>query len=103
VPSLENPNASRWAGPTPTASLTTWAEAVFDQHQVVIHADAKLVVAVGTPLPGNRRDSQAFAESGTDHATRTATAAQRFVLVSACSRRGHLRIDQEREAVAASP
>lgn len=42
-------------------------------HQVVIHADTRLVVAVGTPLPGNRNDSVAFATSGVDHATRTAT------------------------------
>jgi hypothetical protein len=42
-------------------------------HQVVIHADTQFVVAVGTPLPGNRNDSKAFGESGIDHATRTAT------------------------------
>ncbi|MDA1362990.1 transposase [Glycomyces luteolus] len=42
-------------------------------HQVVIHADTQLIVAVGTPLPGNRNDCKAFAESGIDHATRTAT------------------------------
>ncbi|MDN3238093.1 transposase [Glycomyces tritici] len=42
-------------------------------HQVVIHADTQLVVTVGTPLPGNRNDSIAFAASGIDHATRTAT------------------------------
>jgi hypothetical protein len=42
-------------------------------HQVVIHADTQLVVAVGSPLPGNRNDSKAFGESGIDHATRTAT------------------------------
>lgn len=42
-------------------------------HQVVIHADTQLVVAVGTTLPGNRNDCKAFGESGVDHATRTAT------------------------------
>jgi hypothetical protein len=42
-------------------------------HQVVIHADTQLVVAVGMPLPGNRNDSVAFAASGVDHATRTAS------------------------------
>ncbi len=42
-------------------------------HQVVIHADTQLVVAVGTPLPGNRNDLEAFGESGVDHVTRTAT------------------------------
>lgn len=42
-------------------------------HQVAIHADTQLVVAVGTPLPSNRNDSVAFAASGVDHATRTAT------------------------------
>lgn len=42
-------------------------------HQVVIHADTQLVVVVGEPLPGNRNDSVAFAASGVDHATRTAT------------------------------
>jgi hypothetical protein len=41
--------------------------------QVVIHADTRLVVVVGEPLPGNRNDSVAFAASGVDHATRTAT------------------------------
>lgn len=39
-------------------------------HQVVIHADTQLIVAVGIPLPGNRNDSKAFGESGVDHATR---------------------------------
>lgn len=33
-------------------------------HQVVIDADSRLVVAVGRPLPGNRHDSRAWAESG---------------------------------------
>ncbi|MEV2279448.1 transposase [Nocardiopsis sp. NPDC049922] len=42
-------------------------------HQVVIDADTQLVVALGTPLLGNRNDSVAFGESGVDHATRTAT------------------------------
>lgn len=42
-------------------------------HQVVIHADTRLVVTVGQPMPGNRHDSKAFAESGVDHATRTTT------------------------------
>jgi hypothetical protein len=42
-------------------------------HQVVIDADTQLVVAVRTPLPGNRNDSVAFAASGVDHATRNAT------------------------------
>jgi hypothetical protein len=41
-------------------------------HQVAIHADTQLVVAVGIPLPGNRNDCRAFGESGVDHATRTA-------------------------------
>lgn len=36
-------------------------------------ADTQRVVALGTPLPGNRNDSVAFAASGVDHATRTAT------------------------------
>ncbi|MDF9875991.1 transposase [Cellulosimicrobium cellulans] len=34
-------------------------------HQVVIEADTRLVVAVGTPLPGNRNDCKAWTESGT--------------------------------------
>ncbi|MCC3764452.1 transposase [Glycomyces sp. TRM65418] len=42
-------------------------------HQVVIHADTLLIVALGTPLPGNRNDSKAFGESGVDETTRTAT------------------------------
>ncbi len=33
-------------------------------HQVVIDADARLVVVVGRPLPGNRNDCRAWAESG---------------------------------------
>lgn len=33
-------------------------------HQVVIDAGSRLVVAVGRPLPGNRHDSRAWAESG---------------------------------------
>ncbi|WP_091028496.1 transposase [Glycomyces harbinensis] len=42
-------------------------------HQVVIHADTRRAVVVGEPLPGNRNDSVAFAASGVDHATHTAT------------------------------
>lgn len=33
-------------------------------HQVIIDADTRLVVAVGTPLPGNRNDCKAWEESG---------------------------------------
>ncbi|MGX1509560.1 transposase [Streptomyces collinus] len=33
-------------------------------HQVVIDADARLVVLVGRPLPGNRHDSRGWGESG---------------------------------------
>ncbi|MGW2288033.1 transposase [Streptomyces phaeochromogenes] len=33
-------------------------------HQVVIDADTRLVVVVGRPLPGNRNDCRAWAESG---------------------------------------
>jgi hypothetical protein len=33
-------------------------------HQVVIDADTRLVVAVGKPLPGNRSDCRAWEESG---------------------------------------
>lgn len=33
-------------------------------HQVVIDADRRLVVVVGRPLPGNRNDCKAWAESG---------------------------------------
>ncbi|BFV56297.1 hypothetical protein KCMC57_up14010 [Kitasatospora sp. CMC57] len=36
--------------------------------QVVIDANSRLVVAVGLPLPGNRNDCRAFAESGDDRA-----------------------------------
>lgn len=42
-------------------------------HQVVIDADTQLVVALGTPLPGNRNDCKAFGESGAEHACRNAT------------------------------
>ncbi|MEU9662466.1 transposase [Streptomyces chartreusis] len=34
-------------------------------HQVVIDADTRLIVAIGTPLPGNRNDCKAWEESGT--------------------------------------
>jgi hypothetical protein len=33
-------------------------------HQVVIDADTRLVVAIGRPLPGNRNDCRAWEESG---------------------------------------
>lgn len=33
-------------------------------HQVVIEAHTRLVVAVGSPVPGNRNDCKAWAESG---------------------------------------
>jgi hypothetical protein len=33
-------------------------------HQVVVDADTRLVVAVGRPLPGNRNDCKAWTESG---------------------------------------
>lgn len=33
-------------------------------HQVVIDADTRLVVAVGRPVPGNRNDCKAWVESG---------------------------------------
>lgn len=42
-------------------------------HQVVIDADTQLVVALGAPLPGNRNDCKAYAESGTERAVRNAT------------------------------
>lgn len=41
-------------------------------HQVVIDADTELVVALGRPLPGNRNDCRAYAESGAAHACRNA-------------------------------
>ena len=34
--------------------------------QVVINANTRLTVAVGTPLPGNRNDTRAYCESGVD-------------------------------------
>ncbi len=33
-------------------------------HQVVVDADTRLVVAVGRPVPGNRNDCKAWADSG---------------------------------------
>jgi hypothetical protein len=42
-------------------------------HQVVIDADTQLVVALGTPLPGNRNDCKAFGDSGAEHACRNTT------------------------------
>ncbi|MEU2063798.1 transposase [Streptomyces sp. NPDC013455] len=45
-------------------------------HQVVIAADARLVVAVGHPVPGNRNDCKAWVESGAEAAVgRTTTIA----------------------------
>ncbi|MGQ5640797.1 MULTISPECIES: transposase [unclassified Streptomyces] len=45
-------------------------------HQVVIDADTRLVVAVGRPVPGNRNDCKAWAESGGKQAVgRTTTIA----------------------------
>lgn len=41
-------------------------------HQVVIDANSRLVVAVGLPLPGNHNDCRAFTESGVDLACRDA-------------------------------
>ncbi|MCF2534079.1 transposase [Yinghuangia soli] len=41
--------------------------------QVLVHADTRLVVAVGRPLPGNRNDCRAFSESGVDTAAGEAT------------------------------
>jgi hypothetical protein len=43
-------------------------------HQVVIDADTRLVVAVGRPLPGNRNDCKAWEESGTRAAVGRTTA-----------------------------
>jgi hypothetical protein len=43
------------------------------QVQVVIHADTRLVVVVGRPLPGNRNDGRAWAESGAKAAVGNAT------------------------------
>ncbi len=40
-------------------------------HQVVIDADTRLVVAVGRPLPGNRNDCRAWEESGAEDAVGT--------------------------------
>ncbi|MFI9605444.1 transposase [Streptomyces sp. NPDC052043] len=40
-------------------------------HQVVIDADTRLVVAVGRPLPGNRNDCKAWEESGAKDAVGT--------------------------------
>src|SRR5690606_16804699 len=37
-----------------------------------IDADTELVVALGRPLPGNRNDCRAYAESGAAHACRNA-------------------------------
>lgn len=42
-------------------------------HQVVIDADTRLVVVVGRPLPGNRNDCRAWAESGAGAAVGTTT------------------------------
>ncbi|WP_436777611.1 transposase [Yinghuangia sp. YIM S09857] len=41
--------------------------------QVLVHADTRLVITAGRPLPGNRNDCKAFAESGVDTAAGAAT------------------------------
>ncbi|MFI9311108.1 transposase [Streptomyces triculaminicus] len=41
-------------------------------HQVVIDANTRLVVAAGQPLPGNRHDARAYRESGVDRAVKNA-------------------------------
>lgn len=56
-------------------------------HQVVIDADTRLVVAVGTPSPGHRNDSVAFGESGVDHATVIADGGYRGTRVAIPQRR----------------
>ena len=43
-------------------------------HQVVIDADTRLIVAVGKPLPGNRNDCRAWEESGAKAAVGTTPA-----------------------------
>jgi hypothetical protein len=43
-------------------------------HQVVVDADTRLVVVVGRPLPGNRNDCRAWAESGAKKAVGKTTA-----------------------------
>jgi hypothetical protein len=43
-------------------------------HQVVIDADTRLVVAVGKPLPGNRNDCRAWEDSGAKDAVGTTPA-----------------------------
>lgn len=40
--------------------------------QVVVDANARLVVAVGDPVPGNRNDSTAYRDAGADRARRGA-------------------------------
>jgi len=41
--------------------------------QILIHADKRLVLAVGTPLPGNRNDCTAYSQSGIDTAAGCST------------------------------
>jgi hypothetical protein len=54
--------------PAPTRDHTVAAQPknyrYSTNHQVVIDADTRLVVAVGRPLPGNRNDCRAWDESG---------------------------------------
>lgn len=41
-------------------------------HQAVIHANSRLLVAAGRPLPGSRHDARAYRESGVDQAVKNA-------------------------------
>lgn len=45
----------------------------FTTHQVVIDAEARLIVAIGRPVPWNRHDSKAWEESGAKAAVGTTT------------------------------
>ncbi|MFD9060176.1 transposase [Kitasatospora purpeofusca] len=58
--------------PVPTRDRTIAASSkdyrYSTNQQVVIDANSRPVVAVGLPLPGNRNDCRAFAESGVDRA-----------------------------------
>lgn len=55
---------------TVTASSKNYRYSV--NMQVVIDADTRLTVAVGTPTPGNRNDCRAYRDSGVDQQCRGA-------------------------------
>lgn len=65
--------ALRREGADPVRKGRPWSLPLSTNHQVVIDADTRLVVAVGRPLPGNRNDCTAWQTSGAKNAVGATT------------------------------